>query len=144
MNPFVNPNKRSITLPAGFKDLIDVLNQKENEKDAEDEAIRRFIYVLLFQAKQDHATELVIGKALPSGKTPIRYKVKQTWHELAPFPSHIRPNVISELGKMAKFAIGQIAGQGAFDLCFGRSSRTRWVVEMAGADDECRLVCVRG
>jgi hypothetical protein len=31
MNPFVNPNKRSIALPAGCKDLIDVLQMAREE-----------------------------------------------------------------------------------------------------------------
>jgi hypothetical protein len=140
MNPFVNPNKRSVTLPTGCKDLIDVLNQMEK---TDRETIQKFIRVVLFQASQDNAAELVVGKALPDSTTPIRYKIDETWHELSPFPSHIRPAVISELARMANFAVGQTAGCGTFDVYFCRS-RSRWIVEITGVDGECRLICVRG
>lgn len=138
MNPFVNPRKRGVELPPGCKDLIDVLNRKENTNS---ETIRKFIHVLLFQANQDDATELVIAKTLPDGETPIRYKVKENWHELSPFPSHIRSAVISELAWMAKFAIGQRTGQGTFDLYYSRS-RVQWIVKIKGANAECRLIRV--
>jgi hypothetical protein len=138
MNPFVNPNKRGVNLPTGCKDLIDVLNLKESTNG---ETIRRFIRVVLFQVQQDNATELVIGKSLPKGKTPIRYKVNGKWHEMAPFPSYIRASVISELGQMAKFAIGQTAGKGVLESRIG-SSRSQWRIEIIDADGECRFVRV--
>lgn len=139
MNPFVNPNTRSITLPAGCKDLIDVLNQK---KDLDHAVYRRLIHVILFQAQQDNATELIIEKASSDGETPVRYKVGQVWHEMPAFPSHIRPNVISQLAVMANLPVGQTTGRGAFALTVG-NLRVRWDVEITGRDDECRLVCAR-
>jgi len=41
MNRFVNLKKRSLSLPQGCKDLIDVLNEDK-------EAIKRFVCLLLF------------------------------------------------------------------------------------------------
>jgi HSP20 family molecular chaperone IbpA len=35
MNPFVDPNKRSVTLPTGCKDLIDVLTLQQTGNDFE-------------------------------------------------------------------------------------------------------------
>ena len=139
MNPFVNPKKRGVTLPSGCKDLVDVLNRSEATHD---ETVRRFIHLLLFQAQQDQATELVIGIASPGGGTPIRYKVEETWHDLSPFPSHIRPDVISELVRMAKFHDGQIPGEGVLDESFG-DVRLLWIVAMTSADSECMLVRVQ-
>jgi type II secretory ATPase GspE/PulE/Tfp pilus assembly ATPase PilB-like protein len=140
MNPFVNFGKRSVTLPAGCKDLIDVLNNKKSTDD--DEKIRKFIRLVLFQALQDNATEIIIGKAPPKGETPIRYKVKRTWHEMGPFPSQIRQFVISELAQMAKFPAGNNKSDGVLDFSIG-SKRSRWLVEMANADAECRIVRVQ-
>jgi len=139
MNPFVNPKKRGVSLPSGCKDLIDILHSSESGHDT---AIRRFIHLVLFQAQQDHATELTIGATPPSGDTPIRYKVEDSWYELSPFPSHIRPAVISELVRMAKFHGGQIPGEGVLDEGFG-DIRLRWIVAMTSADGECSLVRVQ-
>jgi len=95
-----------------------------------------------FQAQQDQATELVIGAAPASGDTPIKYKVEETWYDLSPFPSHIRPDVISELVRMAKFHASQIPGEGVLDESFG-DIRLRWIVAMMSADGECMLVRVQ-
>lgn len=138
MNPFVNPKKRGISLPSGCKDLIEVLQRRESARDS---AIRRFIHLVLFQAHQDQATDVVIGIASPRG-APIRYKVEGTWYEMLPFPAHIRPEIVSELARMAKFHTGQIAGEGVLDESFD-DLRMQWVVGMTSADGECRLVRVQ-
>ncbi len=143
-NPFVNPNKRDVTLPAGCKELIDVLKQSDIQKGSEtvvgcmDSTIRKFIQLVLFQAYHDRATEIVIGAALPNGGTPIRYKVDNIWYDMNPFPSHIRPNVINELAKMAKFPAGQISGKGFFETRSG-SAVLKWVVTIGSAEGECTL-----
>jgi len=138
MNPFVNPKKRSISLPSGCKDLVDVLKRSETKHD---DAIRRFIHLVLLQAQEDKATELIIGVAQSRG-TPIRYKVEGTWYDLSPFPSHIRPDVVSELTRMAKFPAWQIPGEGILDESFG-DVRLCWVVGMTSAEGECMLVRVQ-
>src|SRR5882762_8748115 len=101
MNPFVNPKKRSISLPKGCKDLVDVLRRPERPPK---DAISRFIWLVMFQAKQDGATELVIAPARDGrdGGTPIGYKVDGTWYDMSSFPSQIRAEVITELERMAK------------------------------------------
>jgi len=138
MNPFVNPKKRGVTLPKGCKDLVDVLKQSEPKQEG---VIRRFIHLLLAQAQQDRATEMVIGVASPEAGTPIRYKVEDSWYDLSPFPSHIRPDVISELVRMAKFPREQIPGEGVLDESLGEM-RLRWIVAMTSADGECMLARV--
>ena len=102
-----------------------------------DEPIRRFIHLLLFQAQQDRATELVIGIASGAG-TPMRYKVENTWRDVAPFPAHIRPGIISELARMANFPAGQISGEGVLDKSLG-SKRLKWLVKITSAEDDCIL-----
>jgi type II secretory ATPase GspE/PulE/Tfp pilus assembly ATPase PilB-like protein len=136
MNPFVNPKKRSISLPSGCKDLVDVLKRSESKHDS---AIRRFIHLVLLQAQQDEATELVIGATPASGDTPIRYKFQETWYDLSPFPSHIRPDIVSELARMAKFPEGEFPNEGVLDMSFG-DVQLRWIVGMTSAEGECMLV----
>lgn len=135
MNPFVDPTKRSVTLPTGCKDLIDVLN---GQKYADNEIYRQIIRTILFQAQQDRATEVVIGKISADGKTPVAYKVENVWHEIPPFPSEIRPNVISQLARMAGFPAGQTQGEGVLKF-----RRLRWTVQITDADAACRLVSMR-
>jgi type II secretory ATPase GspE/PulE/Tfp pilus assembly ATPase PilB-like protein len=139
MNPFVNPKKRSITLPSGCKDLVDVLKRSDSKID---ETIRRFIRLVLLQAQQDQATDLVFGTASPCEGVPIRYKVDGTWYEMSPFPAHIRPGVVSELVRMAKFPAGHIPGEGVLDESVG-DVRLRWIVAMTSAEGECMLVRVQ-
>ena len=139
MNPFVNPKKRGVSLPSGCKDLIDVLQRRESGHDS---AARRFIHLVLSMAQLDQATELVIGSATPSGDTPMRYKVEDTWYDLLPFPSRIRPDVISELARMARFHAGHIPGEGVLDESFD-GVRLRWTVAMTSTDGECMLARVQ-
>ena len=147
MNPFVNPNTRNVTLPEGCKDLIDVLKQPESKSEPgtvalmAESKIALFIQLVLFQAHQDRATELVIGTDVPNAGTPIRCKVEDTWYDMSPFPSHIRPSVIHELAKMAKFPEGQFLGKGLLEVRSG-SVCSKWTVTITSAEGECTLVRV--
>lgn len=156
MNPFVNPNKRDVSLPDGCKDLIDILQSSHTQPLEKIEStvgivewplpfpqppfnhekkIRMFIGFVLYQAQQNHATELIIGTAQPEGKS-IKYKAGDTWHDLVPFPSNILRDIISELARMAKFPAGQITGKGVLDLTTSQM-RLKWNVVIAS--DECKL-----
>lgn len=139
MNPFVNTKKRGVALPSGCKDLIDVLQRRESGHDS---AARRFIHLVLSMAQLDQATELIIGATPASGDTPMRYRVEDTWYDLLPFPSHMRPEVILELVRMARFHDGEIAGEGVLDESFD-GVRLRWTVAMTSADGECMLARVQ-
>jgi hypothetical protein len=139
MNPFVNPKKRSISLPSGCKDLLDVLRHREL---GDGNAVRRFIHLLLFQAQQDQATELVVGTALPIEDTPVRYKIGDSWYDMSPFPSLIRAEVVAELARMAKLPVGQFPNEGTLDVSFG-NVRLRWIVRITGIDEDCTLVRVQ-
>lgn len=136
MNPFVNPNKRSISLPAGCKDLADVLGRPQL---AAKNPIRRFITLVLMQADQDCATELIIGAPPSDGEgTPIRYRVEGCWYDMSPFPSHIRARVVSELGRMAGLRKGRFPQDGVVSVPFG-DTRLTWRVRILSPNAECVL-----
>ena len=135
MNQFVNPKKRSISLPGGCKDLADVLKHSERSNKS---PIKRFITLVLMQAQQDCATELIIGSAHANGDTPIRYKVEGSWHDLTPFPSHIRSRVVSELGRMAGLPSGQFPQDGVLAMSL-EETQLLWRVRIASPDAECIL-----
>jgi hypothetical protein len=92
-----------------------------------EEPIKRFVSILLFQAQQDRATELVIATAGVESK-PIRYEVDGTWYDLAPPPAHILPAVEVELRRLAKMAEG--AKEGVIEVPFSRF-RLNWKITMA-------------
>jgi hypothetical protein len=141
MNPFVDPNKRDFLLPNGYKNLIDVLNQTKPQPGSSIGSIfafQNFLRLILFQAKQDGATEVVIGAIQPKQALPIRYKVKDSWHELAPAPPHLRPGLISEILQMAKMPVGQFPNEGVLDITLG-DVRSKWTVKMTSMDAECTL-----
>jgi hypothetical protein len=97
---------------------------------------------VLLQAQQDQATELVIGVTPAGGDTPIRYKVEDIWYDMSGFPARIRPDVITDLARLAKLPAKQFPSQGDVDVIIG-SVHLRWTVTITGADEECILVRAR-
>ena len=97
--------------------------------------IRRFTLLVLLQAQQDRATELVIAPTI-SERTPIRYKVEGTWYDMSPLPSHILPDVVAELGRLAKLPEGVFPERGIIDEAFS-GVLLRWKMERASAEAEC-------
>lgn len=134
MNPFVNPKKRGISLPQGCKDLVDVLQGPERKREV---SIKQFTGMVLLQAQQDRATELVIGP-VGDGGAPIRYKVNAIWYDMPPFPSYIRPGVVAELGRMAELPGGPFPKEGILRLAFDGVD-VRWRVRIKDAEGDCEL-----
>ena len=143
MNPFTNPKKRSISLPKGCNELVDVLKRRQRERGDKKGVclpVMRFISLVLFQTQQDHATEVVIG---PAGgeATPIRYKVDGTWYDMAPLPSDIRSQVVTGLEQMAGMAPGPFPKEGV--LFAGISGKLlEWKVRITNADADCVIIPV--
>jgi hypothetical protein len=154
MNPFVNPNKRDVSLPDGCKDLIDVLQRPQAQwseipdgivkvlwqniqSQFNDNKILTFIVFVLFQTQQDLATELIIGPAQPKG-TPIKYKAGGIWQDMGPLSSDIRHDIISELTRLAKFPAGETVGEGVLDLTISKM-QLKWNVVIASENGECKL-----
>jgi hypothetical protein len=135
MNQFVNLAKRSVALPGGCQDLIDVLNRAIARKSKQ---VRWFVEMLLSQGEMDRAKQLVVGMAQADGKTPVRYLVDSIWYDLAPFPSAIRPKVITVLMEMAKLPAGQLPAMGTLEVAWTKA-RSRWQLAIPDADGECML-----
>ncbi len=105
-----------------------------------DEPIKRFTLLVLFQAQQDHATELTLAPA--GGERPsIRYKVRDAWYDLSPPPPHILPGVVAELDRLAAFAKRPFPKEGLIDVPFG-SVRLHWIIRRTSADADCVLTAV--
>jgi len=105
-----------------------------------EDPIKRFTRLVLFQAQQDQATELVISPASSAG-SPIRYKVGETWYDMLPPPAHVLPGVVAELECLAAFGEKPFPKEGLIDVPFG-SRRLRWIIRMASADADCVLTPV--
>lgn len=102
-----------------------------------DDPVKRFTLLVLFQAQQDHATELTVAAA-KSRRSPIRYKVEGTWYDMSPPPAHILPGVIAELGRMAEFTNRPFPKEGLIDVPYS-GVRLRWIIRMTSADAEVVL-----
>ena len=106
-----------------------------------DDPIKRFTRLVLFQAQQDHATEVTIAPA--SGARPaIRYKVGDTWYDLSPPPAHILPDVIAELARLAAFTKKPFPKDGLIDVPYS-GVRLRWRIRMTSAEAECVLTPIQ-
>ncbi len=116
-------------------------HQRRVAESMSDDPIKRFTLLVLFQAQEDGATELVIA---PSAATrpPIRSKVSGKWYDLSPPPSHILPGVIAELQRLAAFPDGAYPKEGTIDVPFS-GLRLQWRVRMTSEDGECILTPVR-
>src|SRR5215471_6570836 len=133
MNPFVNPKKRSISLPTGCKDLVDVLRRP---KRSNFNPVRQFLTLVLMEAHQ--ASQLVIGPEPEIGTLPkIRYKVGETWHEI-PYDSEARPSLIAEVQHMAGVPSSQFPSEGTVSLRL-ETLRLRWKVRIVSPEGECTL-----
>ena len=149
MNSFVNPKKRSVLLPAGCKDLIDVLKGPKHRdsppippwSDAitsiDASAVQRFVHLILELAQEDEATTLVVERASQTQGTGIKYRVKDVWYRLTPFPSHIRPSLVGELARMAGLDLEQFPSEGV--MFTTGPNPFKWRVSIASPVGECVL-----
>src|SRR5437870_10497020 len=102
-----------------------------------EDPIKRLTLSVLFQAQQDHATELTLAPPI-SGRPPIRYKVGGTWYDMSAPPALIMPSVVAELGRLAAFTKRPFPKEGLIDVpYFG--VRLLWVIRMTSADADCIL-----
>ncbi|MGA2557343.1 MAG: hypothetical protein ABSG04_13820 [Verrucomicrobiota bacterium] len=112
----------------------------------QDAAVERFIHLLLAQAFDDQATELVLGGDADADgiSVPIRYKVGGVWHNMNPFPQSVRQHVVDRLWQMAGLsAEGGYPKQAVFEA--GLSGRqVEWRLEMKSIDSAMVLTPVSG
>lgn len=99
--------------------------------------IQRFTRLMLLLAQQDHAAELIVAPTACE-RSPIKYKVADTWHDFSPPPADILPGVIAELARLAAFARRPFPKEGLIDVPFS-GVHLRWVIRMANANSDCIL-----
>jgi hypothetical protein len=83
---------------------------------------------------------LIIGPASREG-TPIRFKVESGWHEMRPFPSQMRPALVAELGRMARFPEGAFPKEGSLSVEFW-NVLLKWRVRITDAEGDCEFTRV--
>ena len=102
-----------------------------------DDPIKRTTNLILFQAQQDHATELVV-RSSPGTGAAVRYKVAGTWHDWTSPCPELAPAIIGEIGRLASFSKRPCPKEGLIDVPYS-GVRLLWVVKMASADGDCIL-----
>jgi hypothetical protein len=103
--------------------------------DHERDAIKRFTLLVLLQAQEDHASELVINGS-PEFSSSIKYKVRETWYELSPPPPHIIPGVITELGRLAGLRGEAFPAEGTIDVQLS-GTHFRWKIQLSNKNARC-------
>jgi len=102
-----------------------------------EDPINRTTKQILFQAQQDHATELVV-RSSPGTGAAVRYKVADTWHDWASPGSESAAAIIGEIGRLARFSKRPCPKEGLIDVPYS-GVRLLWVVRMTSADGDCVL-----
>lgn len=102
-----------------------------------DNAIKRTTKLILFQAQQDHATELVV-RSCPGTGAAVRSKVAGNWHDWKGPGPQLAAAIIEEIGRLAAFTKRPCPKEGLIDVLYS-GVRLLWVVRMASADGDCIL-----
>lgn len=103
--------------------------------DHEGEAIKRFTLLVLLQAQEDRASELVINSA-PKTTPQIQYKVHEKWYEMSPPPPHVVPGVLAELASLAGLQRPQFPAEGKINVSFS-GTQLRWKIQLSNTDARC-------
>jgi hypothetical protein len=103
--------------------------------DDEQDAIKRFTLLVLLQAQEDRASELIISSS-SSSSLPIKYKVEEDWYSLSPPPPHIVPKVLSELARLAGLRGEVLPAKASIDVPFS-GTHLRWKIQLSNTDAHC-------
>jgi len=99
------------------------------------EPVRKYVVLVLWQAQQDRADEVLIGQAIPNQGVPIRYLVAGSWYDIEPFPEHLRGQVVQTAIEMSERASSiPYPWQGAIDLHVSEDIQLCWSVQLPAPD----------
>ena len=110
---------------------------QKQESLMSDNVIERTTKLILFQAQQDRATELVV-RSSPGTEAAVRYRVAETWHDWTGPSPELAPEIIGQIGKLAAFTKRPCPKEGLIDVPYS-GVRLLWVVRMASTDGDCIL-----
>ena len=103
--------------------------------------IKRFVLLILFQAWQDSATELVVTSSAGEGMR-IRYRVDSNLYEMSPPPPQITADVVAEIMRLARFPDGAFPKEGNIDVEFP-GVHFKWKIRMTSSDADIILTPIR-
>jgi len=136
MNPFVNPNKRSILLPGGCKDLADVLRLPARETG---DPVQIFIREMLLQAEGVGATELLIGApVVRDGECTITQRIAGRFYHVSTIPAGFRSGIVTELLRMSGLPQSHFPVRGVAVLKLKRR-QVKWTLQIESAEGGCQL-----
>lgn len=136
MNPFVNPNKRSILLPSGCKDLAEVLRLPARETS---DPVQIFIREMLLQAEGVGAIEILIGApVVHDGECNITQRITGRFYHLSTIPAGFRSSIVAELLRMSGLPSSSFPARGLAVLQLKRR-QVRWKLQIETPEGECQL-----
>jgi len=136
MNPFLNPKKRSISLPTGCKDLADVLVLPARETG---DPIQIFIREMLRQAEEVEATEVLIGAPMiHDGDSTITQRIDGTFYHVSTVPAGFRSSILAHLLRMAGLSEPSFPVHTVATLQLKRR-QLKWKLHIDSPDADCQL-----
>ena len=136
MNPFVNPKKRSISLPSGCKDLADVLRLPAGRTG---DPVLIFIREMLLRAEDVEATEILIpAPMIHDGECIITQRITGTFYHVSTIPAVFRSGVVAQLLRMADLPQGRFPAQGLVTLQLKRR-QLRCKIQIESGEADCVL-----
>jgi hypothetical protein len=102
--------------------------------------VRKYVVLVLWQAQQDHATQVMIGQPVEGNGVPVRYQVEGTWYDYEPFPEHIRREVVATILSMAgRSDPARFPVEGEIDERLTAEVHLQWHASVAALDAPIRL-----
>ena len=105
-----------------------------------EDAVRKFVNLVLTQAQKDDATDVVIAPAKRDA-APVRYRKAGKWHDFAPPPAHVRSGVVGELARMANLPDGPFPKEGVIRLVTA-GVKSNWQLKAIAAESEWVLTAI--
>ena len=102
-----------------------------------EDPIKKFVQLVLVQAAKNDATEVAIDAAQDKS-TPIKYKVKGAWYNMAPPPAHLRAPIVRELALLADLPEGPFPKQGTIEAV-ADDVPSKWELSAPSDDGEWAL-----
>jgi type II secretory ATPase GspE/PulE/Tfp pilus assembly ATPase PilB-like protein len=101
MDPFINLRGSGFLLPAGCKDLVDVLRLRAARARETRDPVETFVRELLLRAEAVGATEILIdAPMIHDGDCSITQRIHGTLHHVSTIRAGFRGDVVAKLLRM--------------------------------------------
>jgi type II secretory ATPase GspE/PulE/Tfp pilus assembly ATPase PilB-like protein len=139
MDSFVNLRESGFLLPAGCKDLVDVLRLRAARARETPDPVETFVREMLLRGEAVGATEILIdAPMIHDGDCRIAQRINGTLHHVSTIRAGLRGDVVAKLLRMTGLAEPSFPVHGAVVLQLKRR-QLKWKLEMESPAAICQL-----